>query len=40
MGFSGGLSKENRGRHSLNSGVNYQLILYGSIAKRTQMPTE
>ena len=31
MGFSGGLSKENRRRHSLDSGAIYQLILSGSI---------
>ena len=38
MGFSGGLSKENRSRHSLNSGANYQVFLAGSIAKPTETP--
>ncbi len=38
MGFSGGLSKENRRRHSLNSGAIYQLILTGSIHKPAKTP--
>ena len=38
MGFSGGLSKENRRRHSLNSRAIYQLILAGSIHKPVGTP--